>query len=92
MIETIESPYIHAANSEHFTSLLLDNSHMGPAPVNSWSRKAGSCLRQYPLRMDIGHHTHDNYAQHAMLKLFTMLGKESPLVAQYRSNLRRYVH
>lgn len=49
MIETIESPHIHTANSENFNSLVLDNSRKGPVLVNFWSRKAGPCLRQYPV-------------------------------------------
>jgi putative thioredoxin len=49
MIESIESPYIHAATSESFKSLVLDNSDKGPVLVNFWSRKAGPCLRQYPI-------------------------------------------
>ena len=49
MIETVESPYIRAANTENFTALVLDNSQQGPVLVNFWSRKAGPCLRQYPV-------------------------------------------
>ena len=49
MIESIESPYIHAATSETFKSLVLENSSKGPVLVNFWSRKAGPCLRQYPI-------------------------------------------
>jgi putative thioredoxin len=49
MIETIESPYIHAATVDSFKSIVLDNSHQGPVLVNFWSRKAGPCLRQYPI-------------------------------------------
>ena len=48
-IETIDSPYVHAANHENFTLLVLDNSEKGPVLVNFWSRKAGPCLRQYPV-------------------------------------------
>lgn len=49
MIETIDSPYIHAGNAENFESLVLRNSIQGPVLVNFWSRKAGPCLRQYPV-------------------------------------------
>ncbi len=49
MIETLESPYIHAATADNFTSLVLDNSNLGPVLVNFWSQKAGPCLRQYPI-------------------------------------------
>jgi len=49
MIETIDSPYIHAAIADNFKSLVLDNSSRGPVLVNFWSRKAGPCLRQYPV-------------------------------------------
>jgi putative thioredoxin len=56
MIETIDSPYIHAAIAENFQSLVLDNSNRGPVLVNFWSRKAGPCLRQYPILDKIIHH------------------------------------
>lgn len=49
MIETVDSPYIHAGTTDTFQSLVLDNSHKGPVLVNFWSRKAGPCLRQYPI-------------------------------------------
>lgn len=49
MIDSVESPYIHAASAESFKALVLENSHKGPVLVNFWSRKAGPCLRQYPL-------------------------------------------
>lgn len=50
MIEqNIDSPYIHAANAENFNSLVIENSNQGPVLVNFWSRKAGPCLRQYPI-------------------------------------------
>ena len=49
MIESIDSPYIHAANSDNFKSMVLDNSRKGPVLVNFWSRKAGPCLRLYPV-------------------------------------------
>jgi putative thioredoxin len=56
MIETIDSPYIHAAIADNFQSLVLDNSSHGPVLVNFWSRKAGPCLRQYPILDKIIHH------------------------------------
>ncbi len=49
MIDTIDSPYIHAANADNFQALVLDNSSKGPVLVNFWSKKAGPCLRQYPI-------------------------------------------
>ena len=56
MIETIDSPYIHAATVENFKTLVLDNSNRGPVLVNFWSRKAGPCLRQYPILDKLIHH------------------------------------
>ena len=56
MIETIDSPYIHAAFADNFQSLVLDNSSRGPVLVNFWSRKAGPCLRQYPVLDKLIHH------------------------------------
>lgn len=49
MIDSINSPYIHAANTDNFQSLVIENSKRGPVLVNFWSKKAGPCLRQYPL-------------------------------------------
>lgn len=49
MIDTIASPYIHAATADTFQSLVLENSKTGPVLVNFWSKKAGPCLRQYPI-------------------------------------------
>ncbi len=49
MVDSIDSPYIHAANAENFKSLVIENSIRGPVLVNFWSKKAGPCLRQYPL-------------------------------------------
>jgi putative thioredoxin len=63
MIESIESPYILAANIDTFKSLVLDNSIKGPVLVNFWSRKAGPCLRQYPILDKLIHH----YAGRLML-------------------------
>ena len=56
MIETIDSPYIHAATADNFQSLVLENSSKGPVLVNFWSKKAGPCLRQYPILDKIIHH------------------------------------
>lgn len=49
MVDSLDSPYIHAANVENFHSLVIENSKRGPVLVNFWSKKAGPCLRQYPL-------------------------------------------
>ena len=49
MVDSINSPYIHAANAENFQSLVIANSNRGPVLVNFWSKKAGPCLRLYPL-------------------------------------------
>ena len=56
MIDTIESPYIHAATADNFSSLVLDNSKLGPVLVNFWSKKAGPCLRLYPVLDKMIHH------------------------------------
>lgn len=56
MIDTLASPYMHAANSENFKALVLDNSAQGPVLVNFWSRKAGPCLRQSPVLDQLIHH------------------------------------
>ena len=49
MVDSIDSPYIHAANAKNFQSLVIENSKRGPVLVNFWSKKAGPSLRQYPL-------------------------------------------
>ena len=49
MIDSIDSPYIHAGYAENFTSLVLDNSTKGPVLVYFWSKNAAPCLRQYPV-------------------------------------------
>ena len=49
MIDTIDSPYIQAATADDFQSLVLENSKVGPVLANFWSKKAGPCLRQYPI-------------------------------------------
>ena len=49
MVDSINSPYIHAANAENFQSLVIENSQRGLVLVNFWSKKSGPCLRQYPL-------------------------------------------
>lgn len=82
--------------------------------VNFWSRKAGPCLRQYPILDKLIH----DYAGRVplinidadeeisvakdygissvpTLKLFRhikLLGREHPLIGQYRSQLQRYAH
>lgn len=56
MIDSLSSPYIHAATADNFNSLVLENSHKGPVLVNFWSKNAGPCLRQYPLLDQIVHH------------------------------------
>lgn len=56
MIDSVNSPYIHAATADNFNSLVLENSHKGPVLVNFWSQNAGPCLRQYPLLDKIIHH------------------------------------
>ena len=48
MIDDLTSSYIHAASSDNFVALVLENSDKGPVLVNFWSRKAGPSLRQYP--------------------------------------------
>lgn len=56
MIDNLSSPYIHAATSDNFNTLVLENSHKGPVLVNFWSKSAGPCMRQYPLLDQIIHH------------------------------------
>ena len=56
MIETIDSPFIYAATADNFKLLVLDNSDQGPVLVNFWSKKAGPCLRQYPVLDKLIHH------------------------------------
>ena len=56
MIDKLGSPYIHAATSENFKALVLENSQRGPVLVNFWSRKAGPCLRQYPVLDQLIHY------------------------------------
>lgn len=56
MIDDIGSAYIHAATSDNFVPLVLDNSDKGPVLVNFWSRKAGPSLRQYPILDKLIHH------------------------------------
>jgi len=47
MLDSLDSPFIHAANSDNFKELVSDNSDVGPVLVNFWSKSAGLCLRQY---------------------------------------------
>ncbi|MBI3561747.1 MAG: tetratricopeptide repeat protein [Gammaproteobacteria bacterium] len=56
MVDTLASPYIHAADADTFNALVLDNSQQGPVLVNFWSKKAGPCLRQYPILDKLIHH------------------------------------
>ncbi|MBI1422399.1 MAG: tetratricopeptide repeat protein [Gammaproteobacteria bacterium] len=56
MIDTVNSPYILAAEDATFQSRVVDNSLQGPVLVNFWSRKAGPCLRQYPILDQLIHH------------------------------------
>lgn len=56
MIDSLSSPYIHAATTDNFNSLVLENSHKGPVLVYFWSKNAGPCLRQYPVLDEIIHH------------------------------------
>ncbi|MFV2058615.1 MAG: thioredoxin family protein [Thiohalomonadales bacterium] len=56
MINTIESPYVHAGNETNFDSLVLKNSDSGPVLLNFWSKKAGPCLRLYPILDKVIHH------------------------------------
>ena len=85
MIETIESPYIHEAKSENFKALVLENPNHGPALVNFWSKKAGPCLRQYPILDKL-------IWDYAGRVLLVNIDTDSPLVSQFRSNLKRYAH
>ncbi len=48
-VGSIESPWIKAAGDDNFTEMVLHNSMQGPVLVNFWSRKAGPCIRQYPV-------------------------------------------
>lgn len=56
MIDSIDSPYILAANSDNFHDVVIENSKQGPVLVNFWSKKAGPCLRQYPVLDQVIHH------------------------------------
>ena len=56
MLESLDSPYIHEANHENFQSLVIENSNIGPVLINFWSKKAGPCLRQYPVLDKVIHH------------------------------------
>ena len=55
MIDTVDSPYIHTATSDNFNQVVIENSHKGPVLVNFCSKKAGPCLRQYPILDKIIH-------------------------------------
>lgn len=56
MIDSVNSAYIHEGTVANFQALVLDNSHRGPVLVNFWSKKAGPCLRQYPILDKLIHH------------------------------------
>ncbi len=56
MVDSLSSPYIHAATADNFNALVLENSHKGPVLAYFWSKGAGPCLRQYPLLDEIIHH------------------------------------
>ena len=49
-------------------------------------------LQQLDKIMKLDQKYADNYAQKAMLRVFTLLGEGHPLVADYRPSLKRYVH
>ena len=49
-------------------------------------------LQQLVVMMDTDMAYRNNYPQQAMLRLFNLLGSGHPLVAQYRANLKRYIH
>lgn len=49
-------------------------------------------LGQLVAIMEIEPEFQDNYPQKAMLKIFNILGKGHPMIAQYRPNLSRYIH
>lgn len=49
IINSLESPWIKAAGDETFVSMVLENSQQGPVLANFWSKKAGPCMRQYPV-------------------------------------------
>jgi putative thioredoxin len=49
IINSLESPWIKAAGDETFVPMVLENSQQGPVLVNFWSKKAGPCMRQYPV-------------------------------------------
>lgn len=63
MVDSLSSAYIHAASKDNFQTLVLENSQRGPVLVNFWSRKAGPCLRQYPVLDKLIH----NYAGRVLL-------------------------
>lgn len=49
-------------------------------------------LLQLVEMMEQDHSYENNYAQSAMLRVFTLLGDSYPLISKFRSNLRRYTH
>jgi putative thioredoxin len=56
MIDSVNSPNIHEDTVANFQALVLANSQQGPVLVNFWSKKAGPCLRQYPILDKLIHH------------------------------------
>jgi putative thioredoxin len=43
------NPYVLEATADNFQEVVLANSRRGPVLVNFWSRRAGPCLRLYPI-------------------------------------------
>jgi len=48
-IDSLDSPFIKTGDDDNYQQLVIDNSRLGPVLVNFWSKKAGPCLRQYPI-------------------------------------------
>jgi len=65
MIDTVNSPYIHAGTSDNFSALVLENSAKGPVLVNFWSRKAGPCLRLHPILDQLIRQFHPNLQRYS---------------------------
>lgn len=56
MVDTVDSPYIVEGTTDNFKAIVIENSAQGPVLVNFWSKKAGPCLRQYPILDKLVHH------------------------------------
>lgn len=56
MVDTLASPYIVEGTTDNFKAIVVENSAQGPVLVNFWSKKAGPCLRQYPILDKLVHH------------------------------------